>query len=109
MSLPPILVALLLALESLLGQQQGVASWYPARGMIAAAGPGLRHGAWRGSSVVVSYGERSVTVRLADWCACPGRLIDLSDDAFAQLAPLGRGLLEVSVAPAPELPATDRG
>lgn len=90
----------------------GIASWYPARGLIAAAGPRLRVGHWRGSSVVVRAGARSVVVRLADWCQCLGsRLLDLSDDAFRQLAPLSRGLVAVTVnvsGPAPTLPATDR-
>lgn len=89
----------------------GTASWYRADGLIAAAGPGLRHGQWRGSHVIVSANGRSVTVELADWCACPhGRLIDLGDDAFARLAPLSRGLVRVTIAgvgPAPTLPPTD--
>ena len=60
----------------------GTASWYPAHGLIAAAGPALRTGDWRGRLVVVSANGRSVTVTVSDWCACPRRLIDLSDDAF---------------------------
>lgn len=87
----------------------GIASWYPARGLIAAAGPGLRTGQWRGRVLTFTAGDRSVRVTLTDWCACPGRLVDLSDDAFRQLAPLSRGLVLVMVAsgPAPTLPATD--
>lgn len=75
----------------------GTASWYPAHGMIAAAGPALRHGDWRGSQVQVCA-SRCIVVTLADWCACYGsRVIDLSDDAFRRLAPLSRGLLHVTV------------
>jgi hypothetical protein len=49
-----------------------------------------------------------VTVR--GFCACPnGRIIDLSRDAFAQLATLARGLIEVTVTSGTTvvLPATD--
>jgi hypothetical protein len=49
-----------------------------------------------------------VTVR--GFCACPnGRIIDLSRDAFAQLATLARGLIEVTVSQGQTivLPATD--
>jgi len=89
----------------------GTASWYGASGLIAAAGPALRVGDWRGSRVTVTGNGRSVTVTLSDWCQCYGsRLIDLSDDAFARLAPLSRGLLKVTVStagPASTLPPTD--
>jgi rare lipoprotein A (peptidoglycan hydrolase) len=77
--------------------------------MIAAAGPALRgylgrH--WRGTLVSVCSG-RCVVVRLSDWCLCTGnggRLIDLSDDAFAQLAPLSRGVIRVSITRAVRVP-----
>jgi rare lipoprotein A (peptidoglycan hydrolase) len=37
-------------------------------------------------------------VTLVDWCACKGdRVIDLYGEAFRRLAPLGRGIVEVSV------------
>ncbi len=89
----------------------GTASWYPADGMIAAAGPALRHGDWRGSQVRVSANGRSVVVTLSDWCQCYGsRAIDLSDDAFARLAPLSRGVLHVTITPIgaeATLPPTD--
>jgi rare lipoprotein A (peptidoglycan hydrolase) len=57
---------------------------------------------WRGSLVDVCAGGRCVQVRLSDWCQCYDgtireRVIDLSDDAFAQLAPLSRGVLVVTV------------
>jgi hypothetical protein len=64
--------------------------------MTAAAGPSLRVGAWRGRIVTVCAAV-CIRVRLIDWCACRGRLIDLSDEAFAGLARLSRGLLTVSV------------
>lgn len=90
----------------------GVASWYAADGLVAAAGPRLRTGAWRGRLVEVRAGGQSVRVRLTDWCQCYGtRLLDLSDDAFARLAPLSRGLVRVQIAgvgPVPTLPPTDR-
>jgi rare lipoprotein A (peptidoglycan hydrolase) len=46
--------------------------------------------------------SRCVTVRLTDSCQCyrgetRERLIDLSDDAFARLAPLSRGVIRVTV------------
>jgi rare lipoprotein A (peptidoglycan hydrolase) len=41
-------------------------------------------------------------VRLVDWCACGPRhgrptLLDLSDDAFRQLAPLSQGVVAVKI------------
>lgn len=88
----------------------GLASWYcrpavspctagsPADRMAAAAGPALRVGSWRGSWITVSAGGRSVRVQLVDVCQCYGtRLLDLYAGAFAQLAPLGRGLVVVEV------------
>lgn len=92
------------------GPLTGTASWYAASGLIAAAGPALRHGDWRGSRVTVHGNGRSVTVTLSDWCQCYGsRLIDLSDDAFRRLAPLSRGLLKVTIdaSSAATLPPTD--
>jgi hypothetical protein len=85
--------------------QRGRATWYAASGMIAAAGPDLRHRlgpGWRGRMVAVCTGGRCVRVTLADWCACGPRhgsptLLDLSDDAFRRLAPLSRGVLRVVV------------
>jgi rare lipoprotein A (peptidoglycan hydrolase) len=66
--------------------------------LYAAAGPGLRVGAWRGRVVEVCSGGRCVWVTLIDWCACGGNhLIDLYSDAFRQLAPLSSGALRVSV------------
>jgi rare lipoprotein A (peptidoglycan hydrolase) len=80
----------------------GTATWY-------ATGPGAGHAAagselrrtpgsdWRGTTVQVCA-ERCVVVRLTDWCACPGqRVIDLSDEDFARLAPLSVGVLRVTV------------
>jgi hypothetical protein len=94
----------------------GRASWYRASGMVAAAGPRLRaflgHD-WRGATVQVCSRQRAcATVTLRDWCQClrgePGeRLIDLSDDAFARLAPLPVGLVKVSIAAAIAPPQTD--
>lgn len=94
----------------------GRATWYAASGEIAAAGPALRsylgrH--WRGSLVEVEYRGQHLVVRVSDWCACPRTLLDLSDDAFAQLAPLSRGVINVTIGRVvrghrvPEPPATD--
>jgi rare lipoprotein A (peptidoglycan hydrolase) len=69
---------------------------------------------WRGTLISVGTGNgtsrTTVRVRLSDWCACGhGRLIDLSDDAFAQLAPLSKGIIGVEVTRVVHvaLPATD--
>lgn len=87
----------------------GYATWYATGpgGMTAAAGPVLRAllGAkWRGQHVRVCSGT-CIVVRLIDWCACGPRhglptLLDLSDEAFAALSHLSRGVLRVSVVPA---------
>lgn len=88
---------------------RGAATWYCLAGvsachrdygggMYAAAGPELRVGDWRGRNVTVCAGDDCVRVTLIDWCACPGdRVIDLYGDAFRRLAPLGTGILRVSV------------
>jgi hypothetical protein len=94
---------------------RGTVSWYPADGPIAAAGPALRRAlgpGWRGTAVRVSAGGRSVVVVLSDWCGCyrgsvRERLVDLSDDAFAELAPLAAGLVRVRLTVIVP-PATDR-
>lgn len=80
----------------------GVASWFDARTGTAAAGPALRRALgshWRGSAVIVTANGHSVRVVLDDWCACRGRLLDLSRGSFAQLADPSRGLVRVSIAP----------
>ena len=94
----------------------GRASWYPASGLIAAAGPELRSRLgpdWRGTRVRVCAGD-CVVVRLTDFCQCyrgekRERLVDLSDDAFDQLAPLAAGVVRVRVEPVVVIPpSTDR-
>lgn len=81
----------------------GTASWYAYRPGEAAAGPSLRAflgRSWRGRTVTVRSGSRSVTVRLTDWCACPGgRVIDLDRGSFRILADPSRGILPVQVQP----------
>ena len=79
----------------------GPASWYcctrghAAGEFVAAAGPALRVGAWRGRVVRVN----GLRVRLVDFCRCPfGRVIDLHPGVFRSLAPLSRGIVRVSVA-----------
>lgn len=82
----------------------GIASWYCCTagygdGLYAAAGPALRVGNWRGTVVTVSADGVSVRVQLVDVCQCYGaRLIDLEPAAFARLAPLSVGLVEVKIA-----------
>lgn len=85
----------------------GQATWFQAPSGTAAAGPALRRligsSAWRGTAVdVCRQGATFITcvrVRLTDWCACSGeRIIDLSDDDFAALAPLSKGVIRVRVA-----------
>lgn len=86
----------------------GRATWYDAPSpQDAAAGPELRVGHWRGSWVSVAYRGSTVRVRLTDWCACPGRIIDLDRRAFARLAPIGKGVLRVDVEFGSSLPQTD--
>ena len=67
-------------------------------GLYAAAGSELRVGDWRGRTVTVCGGGACIPVTLVDWCACEGdRVIDLYGDAFRRLAPLGEGVLGVTV------------
>lgn len=94
----------------------GYATWYATPGYTAAAGPVLRDvlgSEWRGSVVVVEHHGKTVAVQLTDFCACGERaglptFLDLSDAAFAELAPLSAGVIEVSVEiGAQPLPPTD--
>lgn len=79
----------------------GTATWYRWRQGQAAAGPGLRAAlgrGWRGKTVRVVSGGRSVVVTLTDWCACKGnRIIDLDVRSFARLADPSRGVISVRV------------
>lgn len=97
----------------------GWASWFDVGpGLYGAAGPLLREALgpnWRGQLVEVEAGNRSTTVRLTDWCACGLRhgkptIIDLSRDAFAELADPSVGIVAVSIElDPPEHPADARG
>lgn len=95
---------------------EGRASWFHVEGNVAAAGPALREWLgpdWRGQHVRVSAGGRSVVVAIVDWCQCyrgerRERVIDLSDGAFARLAPPSVGLVRVTVSRIVP-PATDAG
>jgi uncharacterized protein YabE (DUF348 family) len=76
--------------------ESGVASWYQRTGMVAAH-KWLPFGTQvkvtnvaNGRSVVVVINDRGPYL--------DGRIIDLSDDAFAQLAPLGSGTINVRIA-----------
>ena len=80
----------------------GIASWHATGrdGLYAAAGPALRIGDWRGRQVEVCRNVTDIpaciVVTLNDVMRAE-RLIDLSDEAFAALAPLSVGLVRVSV------------
>jgi uncharacterized protein YabE (DUF348 family) len=77
------------------GTQTGDGTWYGAEGLIAA------HRTLRFGTVVrVTNLEngRVVTVTIRDrGPQAPERIIDLSDDAFRRLAPLGDGVIRVSI------------
>jgi hypothetical protein len=97
---------------------EGKASWYcgagsrctrgyPASGLYAAAGSALRVGDWRGRTVTVRSGSRSVQVKLIDWCFCGGgRVIDLYRSVFSRLGSPSRGVLPVQVSWGEGAPAT---
>jgi rare lipoprotein A (peptidoglycan hydrolase) len=77
------------------GTQSGIASWFEADGLVAA-----HRSLPLGSVVKVTDADtgKSVTVRInqrGPWVE--GRVIDLSDDAFQRLAPLGTGTIKVTV------------
>jgi hypothetical protein len=77
--------------------QAGQATWYdPPWSGFSAAHPWLPFG----TQVLVTdlASGRSVTVTIDDRGPfAPGRIIDLSPEAFGALAPLGRGILRVSI------------
>jgi uncharacterized protein YabE (DUF348 family) len=75
--------------------QVGEASWYHRDGMVAAH-PSLPFGT-RVTVTNLANG-RKVTVVINDRGPFGGRIIDLSDDAFAQLAHLGTGVIDVRLA-----------
>lgn len=104
----------------------GTATWYCGAGqrgttnctigygpgdLVAAIDPTL--GLAKGSRIRVRYGDNAVTVRIVDVCACGGRrLVDLTSGAFGRLAPLGRGVIPVTIealssSSSPTLPPTD--
>lgn len=73
-------------------------------GLYAAAGPALRAALgrhWRGMRVIVAYRGHWIVVRLSDYCRCdtaePAKLIDLSDEAWAQLTGRPWGVVRVTV------------
>lgn len=77
------------------GSQRGTASWYGANGLTAAHRTLPKGTVVR---VINSANGRSVTVVIRDRGPYgEGRIIDLSDEAFARLAPLGRGLIRVRI------------
>lgn len=115
------MMTLLLAL-ALLGNPMaspvtGTATWYCGNGSPCTRGydPGdmvaaidRKDSAFRkGDVVLVTHGDRSVVVRIVDTCLCRGnRIIDLSAEAFSRLAPLGLGVIPVSIRENIPLPET---
>lgn len=98
---------------------RGRASWYAANGDVASV-PGWRYGDtpyWAVVDRVADGRVYSVTVLVVGFCQClvgtdSERVIDLSDGAFRQLAPLSVGLIRVTVeiaeqGPRVTPPATD--
>jgi hypothetical protein len=69
----------------------GEASWYSAPAMTAACRDVPKGTIVR---VVNMANGKSVVVKINDYIGHRGRVIDLSSDAFAQLAPLGQGVIK---------------
>jgi len=69
----------------------GEASWYSAPAMTAACRDVPKGTIVR---VVNTSNGKSVVVKINDYIGHRGRVIDLSSDAFAQLAPLGQGVIK---------------
>lgn len=66
--------------------------------MVAAACGKLRAAMgkdWRGKTVTVTSGTRSVRVKLVDWCGSKDKLIDLYREPMRRLG--GSGVLRVTV------------
>jgi uncharacterized protein YabE (DUF348 family) len=77
------------------GTESGKGTWYGASGLIAAH-PWLPFGTV--VRVTNLANGRTVTVTIRDRGPTgEGRIIDLSDDAFSRLAPLGEGVLQVQI------------
>jgi expansin (peptidoglycan-binding protein) len=70
----------------------------PRNRFTVAAGPGLyAGGAACGGYLDVSSGRRTIRVKITDQCPeCGQGHLDLTDEAFAALAPLGRGLIPIT-------------
>ena len=85
-------------------KQSGEASWYDLEGEMGACGEPLHglyaaHPRWKcGSLVAVRAGDRYVHVRILDrGPSMDGRVIDLSREAFARLAPPDQGVVGVEL------------
>jgi hypothetical protein len=89
---------------------RGQASWYcragisichhayPPGSMVAAACGKLRRAmgsSWRGDTVSVRHGSRTIKVKLVDWCGSTSKLIDLYWEPMRRLG--GSGVLSVQV------------
>ncbi|TSC64034.1 MAG: rare lipoprotein A [Parcubacteria group bacterium Gr01-1014_106] len=76
-------------------KEQGLASWYRSKRALVAAhrtlpvGTKVKVTTPKGTSVVVTIAGRGPFI--------PGRVIDLSSDAFKRLATLGTGVLRVTI------------
>jgi hypothetical protein len=78
----------------------GLASWWDIGSGLYAALPGYVAGTH--VTVIVCAGSRCLTLPVVTSCQClvgtaSARIIDLSRDAFARLAPLSQGLVEVTI------------
>lgn len=87
---------------------RGTATWYCGNGSPCTRGYGpsdlvaaidRKDAEFRqGDRVIVCYRDRAVVVTIVDTCACPDRrVIDLSTGAFIRLAPLGLGVIPVTL------------
>ncbi len=84
----------------------GSCSFEPApdddRLVAAINGVDYQHAAWCGACLVVSGPESEILVRVVDRCPrCKQGDLDLSREAFAQLAPLSRGRIPIRWWPVP--------
>ncbi len=76
-------------------------AYHPGQAAAAAALRAYLGPNWRGMTVTVATDDRAIRVVLTDYesSTIPGRLIDLDAGDFALLAPLSRGVVQVTVTP----------
>lgn len=100
-------------MESPSAGQAAIATWYGADyagGPLACSGEpfapddatvaAVQPGRWPcGTRLVIGYGGKQVTVYVLDHCpGCGWNHVDLSKAAFERLAPLGKGVITVTIA-----------